>query len=92
LVPTFYCGGGVGAGFFAVFLFAGAFFFADFFERVFLADGLLVVVPSGCGVGAGVCARANEPLSASAPSSSAEVLRNLAIIRTILGALPDQYN
>ena len=79
------------AGFFVVFFFAGALFLADFFARGFLA-GRLVVVPSGEGVGAGVCAKTNEALSASAPSSSAVVLRNFAIIRRILRAHPGQYN
>jgi hypothetical protein len=90
-----YCGGGVVAGFLRVFLFAGAFFLADFFARDFFAAGRLVVVPSGdgAGVGAGVCARANDALIVSAPSVSAAVLRNFAIIiGTILGALPGQYN
>ena len=88
-----YCGCGVVAGFLRVFLFAGALFFADFFA-CFLAAGRLVVVPSGdgVGVGAGVCARANEAPIVSAPSVSAAVLRNFAIIRTILGARLDQYN
>ena len=79
-----YFGGWVGAGFFALFFLTG-FFFAVFLGRGFLGAGWVVGCPFGGGVGAGVCARAREPLNISTPSAAAAVLRNFDIIERLYG-------